>query len=142
MMMKLLDHYPLVTTPRLRECRDFYARHFGFETVFESSWFVLLQRPPAEGEAAISLAFMAPEHPSMPPGPEPFGGLGLIYTFQVEDAQACEAGLRAAGVAIGYPLRREPWGQLRFQCVDPGGLVLDICEQVEPQAGFWDRYMV
>lgn len=139
--MKLLDHYPLVTTARPHECRDFYTRFFGFETVFESSWFVMLQRPGSVDERPVTLAFMTPDHPSMPPGPEAFNGLGLLYTFQVEDARACEAELREAGVTISYPVRREPWGQIRFQCVDPSGLALDICEQVEPDPGFWDPYM-
>jgi hypothetical protein len=31
---------------------------------------------------------------------------------------------------------------LRFQVRDPAGLVLDIVEQVEPEAGYWDRYGV
>jgi uncharacterized glyoxalase superfamily protein PhnB len=139
--MRLLDHYPLITTPRLHDCAAFYTRHFGFEAVFSASWFVLLQRSAREGEPGISLAFMSPEHPSSPPGPESFTGLGALLTIQVDDAHACEAELRTAGVAISHPARREAWGQVRLQCVDPGGLVLDLCEQVEPEAGFWARYM-
>ena len=139
--MQVLDHYPIVTTARLHECQAFYARHFGFETVFESSWFVLLQRPAGEGQAAISLAFMAPEHPSAPPGPEPFSGLGIILCLQVADARVCAAELEASGATLSYALQREAWGQLRFQCKDPSGLALDICEQIEPDAGFWEPYM-
>jgi len=30
---------------------------------------------------------------------------------------------------------------VRFQVQAPSGLVLDIVEQAEPAAGFWDRYM-
>ena len=137
---RLLSVYPLVTTAHLHACRDFHVRHFGFGVVFEATWFVLLSRPGDEG--AVSLAFMTPDHPSRPPGPEVFGGQGLLLTLQTDDAAAEAARLQRAGVELAYPLTREPWGQLRFQVRDPAGLVLDIVEQVEPAAGFWDRYGV
>ena len=137
---RLLSAYPLVTTPHLAACRDFHQRHFGFEVVFEASWFVLLARPAEEG--TVSLAFMTPDHPSRPPGPEVFGGQGLLLTLQTDDARTAAARLQAAGVELSYPLTREPWGQLRCQVRDPSGLVLDIVEQVEPDAGYWDRYAV
>jgi uncharacterized glyoxalase superfamily protein PhnB len=136
---RLLSAYPLVTTAQVRACRDFYIRHFGFGVVFEASWFVLLSRSADEG--AVSLAFMAPDHPSRPPGPEAFSGQGLLLTLQTDDAAAEAARLRAAEVEIVYALAREPWGQLRFQVRDPAGMVLDIVEQVEPDAGFWDPYV-
>lgn len=139
--MKIVDHYPLITTPALAACRDFYVQYFGFQVAFEASWFIYLHRPGVDGEAPVSLAFMSPEHPSAPPGPEVFSGLGAILTLQVDDAQACRDELRAAGAPIFYDLHTEPWGQRRFACKDPSGLMLDICEQVEPAAGFWDRYL-
>jgi len=140
--MKMLDSYPIVTTRQREACRDFYQRHFGFEVRFDSTWFTYLHRPAAaEGEVPVSLAFMSSDHPSAPPGPEVFGGQGAILCLQVEDAAAFEQKLRASGVPIAYPVRREPWGQIRFECVDPAGLVLDICEQVEPDTGYWDRYL-
>jgi uncharacterized glyoxalase superfamily protein PhnB len=138
--MRLVDHYPLITTPAREACRDFYVRHFGFEVRFEASWFLYLHRPGMEGESPISLAFMTPDHPSTPPGPEVFNGLGAIMTFQVEDAEALHAECKAAGVPISYPLTKERWGQLRFSCTDPSGLMLDIVQQIEPAPGFWEPY--
>jgi catechol 2,3-dioxygenase-like lactoylglutathione lyase family enzyme len=137
---RLLCAYPLVTTQHVAACRDFYVRHFAFQVAFEASWFVYLTRPAEDG--AVALAFMTPDHPSMPPGPEVFSGVGLLLTLQTDDAAAEAERLRAAGVEITWALRREPWGQLRFQVRDPSGLALDIVEQVEPEAGFWARYGV
>lgn len=139
--MKIVDHYPLITTPALTACRDFYVKFFGFQVGFEASWFVYLSRPGSAGEAAVSLAFMSPDHPSTPPGPETFSGLGAILTLQVEDAQACRDELHAAGAPIFYDVRTEPWGQKRFALQDPSGLMLDICEQTEPASGFWEPYL-
>ncbi|MDZ4371160.1 MAG: VOC family protein [Phenylobacterium sp.] len=132
--MRFVDRYPIIVTPRLGACRDFWGR-LGFETVFESSWFVLLQ---AEG---ATLAFMHPDHPSSPPGPEPFPGHGMCFELQVEDARAACAEAQAAGLPITLPLTDEPFGQRRFGFHDPSGLWVDVVEQIESAPGFWDRYM-
>ena len=137
---QLTSCYPLITTPHLAESRDFFVRHFGFEVGFEASWFVWLSRGTTEG-GTVALAFMHPDHPSRPPGPEAFNNQGLLLTLQVDDARAEEKRLRDAGVAITYAVQHEPWGQVRFQVRSPSGLVLDIVEQAEPAAGFWDPYM-
>ncbi len=139
-LSQLTSAYPLVTTATVQASRDFFQQHLGFEVVFEASWFVLLSRGSTEG-GTVSIAFMAPDHPSRPPGPEAFSGLGLLLTLQVDDARREEARLRAAGVDIAYPVQHEPWGQVRFQVRDPSGLVLDIVEQAAPAKGFWDAYL-
>jgi catechol 2,3-dioxygenase-like lactoylglutathione lyase family enzyme len=131
------DSYPLITTPALAEAREFYTRWFGFEVGFESSWFVLLV---SSGERPFSLAFMTPDHPSNPPGPERFDGRGLVLTFQVADAAAEHARLQRAGLALHYGLHDEPWGQRRFMVQDPAGVLIDIVEQTEPAPGFWEQF--
>lgn len=133
--MKFVDRYPIIVTPKLRECRDFWIAHLGFEVVFEADWFILLQ---ADG---ASLAFMSPDHPSSPPGPETFSGKGMCFELQVEDATLAYEACLAKGLAVDYALAEEPFGQLRFGFFDPSGLWVDIVEQIEPAMGFWDRYM-
>lgn len=132
--MKFVDRYPIIVTPKLSPCRDFWVR-LGFEVAFEANWFVLLQ---AEG---ASLAFMHPDHPSSPPGPEVFGGTGMCFELQVEDAAAAHAEAQAAGTPITLSLRDEPFGQRRFGFHDPAGLWVDVVEQIDPAPGYWDRYM-
>lgn len=135
--MKLVDTYPLITATDLAAQRDFYVRHFGAAVGFEASWFVYLVMPAGEGRA---LAFMTPDHPSRPPGPEPFDGKGMILTFQVEDAAAAHAALKASGAPITYALTDEAWGQRRFMVRDPAGVLIDVVEQTEPAGGYWDQY--
>ena len=81
--MELEASYPVVVTDKLIECRDFYTRWFGFRVVFEATWFVYLK--PSD-ESPHGIAFMKPDHPSQPPGPEAFDGHGILLTFQVSDA--------------------------------------------------------
>ena len=136
--MQLQDCYTGIVTPRHADCRDFYLRWFGGQIVFEASWFVLLSLP---GNPSRSVAFMAPDHPSSPPGPETFAGKGAFLTFQVADAESEFERLRTAGAPFAYELRTEPWGQRRFALVDPAGTWIDIVQQVEPAPGFWDPYL-
>jgi catechol 2,3-dioxygenase-like lactoylglutathione lyase family enzyme len=133
--MKFVDRYPIIVTPKLRECRDFWIAHLGFEVVFEADWFILL------GADGASLAFMHPDHPSTPPGPEVFSGKGMCFELQVEDATLAYEAFQARGLTADYALAEEPFGQLRFGFFDPAGLWVDVVEQVEPAPGFWDRYM-
>lgn len=133
--MQLQSSYPVVVTDKLAQSRDFYVRQLGFEVEFEATWFIYL----ANGAHAI--AFMSPDHPSQPPGPERFNGRGLFLTLQVADAAAEFRRLERAGVPIAYPLRDEAWGQRRFGLVDPAGMWVDVVQQIEPAAGYWDRYM-
>lgn len=137
--MKLVDAYPLITATDIAAQRDFYVRHFGADVAFEAGWFVFLVVPAGEGK---SLAFMTPDHPSRPPGPEPFDGKGMILTFQVEDAAAAHEAMRASGAPVVYALTDEPWGQRRFMLRDPAGVLIDVVEQTEPETGFWERYNV
>ena len=136
--MSNLDIYPLITVKRLGESRDFFVKFFGMNLVFEANWVVMLAR--TEG-GPIALGLMTADHPSNPPGPEVFDGKGMIMTFQVEDAAAEHKRLQAAGAPITYGPAEEPWGQRRFMVRDPSGILVDVVEQIEPAAGFWDKYM-
>ena len=57
--MNLQSFYPIIVTPKIRECRDFYHRWFRLGTVFEASWFVLLGGSDGSG---ATVAFMRPDH--------------------------------------------------------------------------------
>jgi uncharacterized glyoxalase superfamily protein PhnB len=136
--MHIKDLYAIVVTDKRAECRDFYLRWFGFQVVFEASWFVYLA---ATGDHAFGLAFMDPSHPSRPPGPDTLGGRGLLLTLQVEDAAAEYERLTRAGLEMAYPLHDEQWGQRRFAVCDPSGAWVDVVQQIDPAPGFWDAYL-
>jgi len=137
--MNLVDSYPFVVTDEFAECRDFYARWFGFVVVFEASWMVVMQ---GGGEGSpTTLGFMHSNHPSTPPAPAVHRGDGTFLTFQVADAAAEYERVTAAGLTCDLELTEEPWGQRRFGVVDPAGMWLDVVEQIEPEPGWWDQYL-
>lgn len=136
--MKIMDSYPLITVKDMRASRDFYVKHFDLGVIFESDWVTMLGNA-RSGRIAIGL--MTPDHPTNPPGPEVFDGKGMIVTVQVEDAAKARAALKEQGVKVFYDLADEPWGQRRFTLTDPSGVIVDVVEQTEPAAGWWDKYM-
>nr|WP_295379787.1 VOC family protein [Pseudoxanthomonas sp.] len=138
--VRVRDLYPLITTPEMAAARDFHVRHFGFEVLFEASWFVYLSGPADDGSRGATLAFMTPDHPSRPPGPEAFDGDGMILTVEVADAAALHEKLRGEGAPILHPLTDEPWGQRRFMTRDPAGVRVDVVQQIAPEAGYWERF--
>ena len=105
--------------------------------MFEATWFVYLK--PSD-QSPHGIAFIAPDHPSQPPGPEAFDGEGILLTFQVHDAASQFERVRTSGLFIDHPLREEPWGQRRFGLKDPAGVWVDVVEQIEPEPGYRDRY--
>jgi catechol 2,3-dioxygenase-like lactoylglutathione lyase family enzyme len=136
--MQLQDVYPIVVTEHLVRCRDFYRQWFELQVLFEASWFVLL----GTGESGrATVAFMHPSHPSAPPGPATFNGKGMCLEFQVDDAAGAYATFRDGGAPIERPLCDEPFGQRRFGFFDPAGVWLDVVEQIDPEPGWWDRYL-
>ncbi len=135
--MNFEDRYPILVTSRRSECRDFWVQRLGFEVVFDSSWFSLL----VAEQGSASIAFMSPEHPSAPPSADEFSGRGMCFELQVADADAAHTQMCARGLTVSYPLTNEPFGQRRFGFFDPSGLWVDVVQQIEPQAGYWNRYM-
>lgn len=121
--MRFKDRYPIIVTPQMTACRDFWVRHLGFEVAFENDWFCYLA-----GDGA-TIAFMTPDHPSAPPGPEAYSA-GISMELEVEDAAEALADLRATGREPDYPLTDEPFGQRRFSLRDPSGLWINIVQQV------------
>lgn len=137
--MQILDTYPLFTVSHLQHSAAFFRHCFGMHTLFEASWVSMLSK---EGSETIALGLMASDHPSRPPGPEVFRGLGMIFTVQVADVAALHARLTSDGTPIDHPLTDCPWGQRRFMLRDPSGILIDIVQQTDPAPGFWEAYAV
>lgn len=134
----LQEVYTVFVTSDVKKCKSFYEQWFGFTPVFSSSWFILLQSP---GKKSFFLAFMSDKHPSTPPNPGVMKGDAAFLTLQVDDAKKVYDAMVKAGLKIFYHLKDEDWGQRRFAINDPNGMHIDVVEQIEPKAGYWDKYM-
>jgi uncharacterized glyoxalase superfamily protein PhnB len=130
--------YTVFIAKDLKETVSFYERYFAFTKLFESSFFVLLQ---TSGEQKFNIAFMDEEHPTRPPSPKVFNGNGSFLTLEVSDAKSLYDDIKKRGLPVAYSLKDEPWGQKRFAVVDPNNLWVDVVQQINPEEGFWDRYL-
>ena len=75
--IKATNFFPVLTTTKLTECRDFYTQHFGFAAVFETDWYIHLA-----SEVGIQLGLLQPNHPTQPDFLHTaYGGNSVIYSF-------------------------------------------------------------
>lgn len=119
--------YPVVITPNVEECRDFYAGHFGFDVIFEADWYIQLKH--ANG---IELGFMKPNLSNQPTFlHDAYNGKGIIVTYDVVDARReYEKAQKTEGVEVVLPYTEEEWGQKHFILKDPAGVFVDIVQQL------------
>jgi len=107
---------PLFCTTKLDDTLAFYKKHLGFRAAVEMPGYAELER----GDGGPRLAFMQPDGERW----KAAAGDGLIYCFQVPDADAEHARLAAEGVAIVDPPEDKPWGERGFVAADPNGISL------------------
>jgi len=118
--------YPLLITDKLQECANFYCKHFGFEKVFEQDWYIQLAHT-----SGAELAFMVPNAGNQPQELHAaFGGTGLVYSFEVDDAKKEFERLKGK-VDVFFPLTTEEWGQTHFMITGPAGEVVDVVQQAQ-----------
>ncbi len=128
--------FPVLTSEKLRDCRNFYVRHFGFRVAFEADWYIHLV-----SDTGIQLGFLQPDHPSQPEYVHrAYPGHGMIYSFEVENVDREYERLKSGDVPILLEVRTEEWGQKHFMIKDPVGMVIDVVQAVDPTREYEDKY--
>lgn len=118
--------YPVTVTSKLDECKAFYTEVFAFSIVFEADWYVQL----LDEASGVELAFMKPDLDNQPKQLHAeFGGKGVIYSLEVDDAAKEYEKIQKTSANIFYPLVTEEWGQTHFMLTDPAGITVDVVQQ-------------
>ena len=134
--MKTTSYYPVIMTRDVAGTAGFYMKHFGFDALFTSDWYVHLQS--AEDEK-VTLAILDCTHETVPEhARKPVAG--LVLNFEVEDPDAIYARTQEAGLPVHIPLRDEPFGQRHFITSDPNGVLIDVIKPIPPSAEFAAQY--
>lgn len=123
---QLTAGYPMVFTSRLAEVRAFYLDVLGCEATIDVPGRYLQVRL-TTGEGAPELGFMIAEE-----GAPVYTSGGFLLSVPVGDADAVQAKLEAAGVAIAMPVEDKPWGWRSVYVVDPAGVMLDFFHVARP----------
>lgn len=130
--MRVTSYYPVLMVEDVASTVPFYVGHFGFAPVFESDWYVHLQRT---DDSSVNLALLQGDHATIPAAGRGRAA-GVLLNFEVEDAASVHDRLAAADVPILLPLRDEAFGQRHFIASDPNGVLIDVITPIPPSAEF------
>ncbi|MGH6761973.1 MAG: VOC family protein [Phyllobacterium sp.] len=134
--MKTTSYYPVIMTRDVAGTADFYMKHFRFDALFTSDWYIHLQ---SSEDEKVTLAILDCAHDTIPEhARRPVAG--LVLNFEVEDPDAVYAQAQQADLPIHIPLRDEPFGQRHFITSDPNGVLIDVIKPIPPSAEFMAQY--
>ena len=115
-------------TEKLTESKTFYTEYFGFETIFENEWFVMLKKGPYE------LAFMRPRQQSQHLLFQPPYIQGSWLGLEVDDVDEVYSQLQAVDAPILTEVKAEQWGDRHFVLKDPNGIGVDVFQRIAVMA--------
>ena len=134
--MKTTSYYPVLMTGDVAGTADFYVKHFRFEPLFRSDWYVHLR---SAEDRRVNLGIVQGDHETIPQ--EGRGRTsGLLINFEVRDPDAVYERIVAAGLPILRSLRDECFGQRHFITKDPNGVLIDIIKPIPPSEEFLTQY--
>lgn len=133
--MPVTSFYPVLMSHDVPAAAAFYRDLVGFETTFESDWYISLRL------GAFELAILAHDHATIPAG---YGAppRGVIVNLEVDDVDTVYRKLVSQpGVEVALPLRDEDFGQRHFIIAAPDGVLLDVIQPVPPVGEYADAYV-
>ena len=135
-MIEPNSSFPVFIVKDLVAAKSFYTDNLGFDVVFSNDWYVHLV-----SKSGVQVGFMLPELPNQPPiFQEQYSGKGVIFSLEVDDADAAFAAAKEKSLNIVLELRSEEWGQRHFCIQDPNGVHLDIVQAIEPTEEYRSDY--
>lgn len=116
--------YPVLMTADVEASSRYFVNVFGFETTFESDWYVSLRRDSWE------LAILDATHTTIPEGHKT-AAAGILLNIEVEDADEEYARLTArTDTKVALAIRSEEFGQRHFIVVAPGNILIDVIQPI------------
>ena len=113
--------YPVLTSRDVAAAAAFYREALGFETTYDSDWYVSLRL----GE--FELAILAHDHPTIPEGYRAVPS-GVVVNLEVDDVDAVHARALDSGATEALaPYDMEGVGRLAY-VLDPDNNVLGLIQ--------------
>jgi len=136
-MIEPKSSFPVFIVKDLDAAKSFYTENFGFDVVFSGDWYIHLV-----STSGVQVGFLLPDQPTQPPiFQKPYFGEGVIFSLEVEDADAAFAIAKSKSLEVVLELRSEDWGQRHFCIQDPNGVYLDIVQSFEPAEEYRSDYV-
>jgi len=128
--------FPVFIIQSLDSAKTFYLNHFGFSVAFENEWYLH-----HISESGIQVGFMLPDQPTQPVEfQQAYGGNRVIFSMEVDDADAAYAEVKKKSLDVFLELRYEDWGQRHFCIKDPNGVYLDIVQAIDATEEYQHGY--
>jgi catechol 2,3-dioxygenase-like lactoylglutathione lyase family enzyme len=132
--MTVTSLYPVLMAQDVAATAAFYREAFGFESTYDSDWYVSLRL------GTFELALVAHDHPTIPAGYRALPR-GVIVNLEVTDVDDVHARLTGhSGLDPLLSLRDEDFGQRHFIVAAPDGVLLDVIQPIPPTAEYADAY--
>lgn len=128
--VNLTSMYPVLLTNDVAASADFFREHLGFETTFDSDWYVSLRL------GSWELAVLHADHHTIPDAYRERTAGGLLLNLEVPDVDSVHDRLVAAGLTPVLSLRSEDFGQRHAIFPGPDGVLLDIITPIPPRGEF------
>lgn len=126
--------FPNILSNDLPAAKQWYIDLLGWETEFDSDWFVHLKSPAAP---SVELGIIDANHAIVPSSITPGSG-GALLTFVVDDVDA----IHERAIELGHSVLEVPtnlfYGQRRMILGDNDGIHIDISSECEPSQAFLD----
>jgi uncharacterized glyoxalase superfamily protein PhnB len=132
--MRTTSLYPVLMTNDVAATAAFYQRHFEFQVMFESDWYVSLRLDDWE------LAILDASHPTIPAGFRNVATSGVLLNLEVDDVDALYERLLGDGLEPVLPLRSETFGQRHAIFVGPGSVLIDVITPIPPAEEYADQF--
>ena len=127
-MIYVKTAFPLLQVESPAAAAKFYIDYFGFDSIFDSDWYVQIRNGTQE------IAFITIGHESIPSDRRAFSK-DVCLTLEVEDVDAAFEKVAKEMQIVTEP-RNEDWGQRHFRGYDPSGIMLDVmCMLPATEAG-------
>jgi len=136
-MIEPKSSFPVFTVKDLDAAKAFYTDNLGFDVVFYGGWYIHLV-----SKLGVQVGFLLPDQPTQPPiFQKSYIGEGVIFSLEVDDADAAFAVAKSKSLNIVLELRSEDWRQRHFCIQDPNGVYLDIVQSFEPTEEYQSDYV-
>lgn len=136
-MIEPKSSFPVFVVKDLDMAKSFYTENLGFDVVFLGDWYIHLA-----SKSGVQIGFLLPDQPTQPPMfQKSYFGEGVIFSLEVEDADAAFAIAKSKALKIVLELKSEDWGQRHFCIQDPNGVYLDIVQSFEPTKEYRSDYV-
>lgn len=135
-MININSSFPVFVVESLSNAKHFYTSHFNFQPVFENEWYLHLV-----SASDVQIGFLLPNQPTQPTAfHAAHGGDGVIFSVEVDNADAAYEEAKQNNLDIILHLRSEDWGQRHFCVKDPNGVHIDVVQAIEATEEYQSGY--